>query len=184
MTAPAFFARCMTASTSAFDATLWPMVNSVALRLSTGKPESLDRLLRGQMASLRLASKSKKATAPYSNSVPTIPSVLSPRPSRSAGRSERICPGPHFDADAVANTWMRPGDFDSLLVIERFEKVDRDQRAAAVRRRHAKSLFRNHDLVFCSQNSRFEFTALADLSLNPCDDFGGPLFLLGFGKLS
>src|SRR5206468_4192975 len=52
---PTFFARGMTASPAAFDATLWPMLNSVALGLSTCRDFSKSstqiviRLIRGFM---------------------------------------------------------------------------------------------------------------------------------------
>jgi hypothetical protein len=82
MVAAAARAWAMTASTSAFDATLCARQNSVALGLPSGRPESCARLLRGQSARRKPACRSKKATAPYSNSLPTMPSVLKPRPSR------------------------------------------------------------------------------------------------------
>jgi len=44
-------------------------------------PESWETLLRGQIASFNPASKSKKATAPCSNSLPIMPCVGRPRPS-------------------------------------------------------------------------------------------------------
>ncbi len=66
--APASLAWAMTASTSLLVATLWPIVISVGLWPDRGMPASCEMLPRGQRASLRPGCKSKKATAPCSNS--------------------------------------------------------------------------------------------------------------------
>ena len=62
--------------------TLWPSDSSVAFGAPSGSAESCARLTRGQSASRPPPSRSKKHTAPYSNSVPMMPSVAHPSPSR------------------------------------------------------------------------------------------------------
>jgi len=57
-------------------------VSSVGLCAVTGSPVSLAMLALGHSASRDPPLRSKKATAPYSNSDPTMPSDLRPRPSR------------------------------------------------------------------------------------------------------
>ena len=80
--APARRACSITALTSSLEDTLCPIVKAVGDGAETSRPESCEMLLRGQSASRRPDCSSKNTTAPNSNSWPTIPSVMSPRPSR------------------------------------------------------------------------------------------------------
>ncbi len=70
------------ASTSASEFTLWPMVKSVGDGADASRPVSAAMLLRGQSASFRPACRLKKATAPFSMSLPMTPFVARPSPSR------------------------------------------------------------------------------------------------------
>ena len=90
--APAEAARAMTASTSAAEATLCPNVISVGLVGPTAIPASWAMLERGHKASRRPGCRSMNATAPYSNSLPSMPSD----PSSCRARSTRPQPAPHL----------------------------------------------------------------------------------------
>ena len=82
MRAPAASACAITASTSSLDATLCPSVNSAALGGPKGTRASFASDSRGYSASTSPPSSWMKTTAPSWNSVPMIPSVCRPIPSR------------------------------------------------------------------------------------------------------
>ena len=86
--APAASAWASRASTAALSATAWPMLNSVALAGPGWIDASFARFSRGQTARMRPPWSWNIATAPdgltssAANSVPMIPGVSRPSPSR------------------------------------------------------------------------------------------------------